>query len=100
MCEGLEPPCRNERRWISNPEHLPILPTHRKTVDIGIEPMSPESESDVLPLHQSTIIRMERFELSTSGLSDRRSDLLSYIREVTVGFEPTITVLQTVVLTI
>ena len=99
MCEGLEPPCRNERRWISNPEHLPILPTHRKTVDIGIEPMSPESESDVLPLHQSTIIRMERFELSTFGLSDRHSNRLSYIRKVTVGFEPTITVLQTVVLT-
>lgn len=61
--------------------------------------MSPESESDVLPLHQSAIIRMEGIEPSTFGLSDRRSDLLSYIREVIVGFEPTITVLQTVVLT-
>lgn len=61
--------------------------------------MSPESESDVLPLHQSAIIRMEGIEPSTFGLSDRRSDPLSYIREVIVGFEPTITVLQTVVLT-
>ena len=61
--------------------------------------MSPESESDVLPLHQSAIIRMEGIEPSTFGLSDQRSDLLSYIREVIVGFEPTITVLQTVVLT-
>lgn len=61
--------------------------------------MSPESESDVLPLHQSAIIRMEGIEPSTFGLSDRRSDLLSYIREVIVGLEPTITVLQTVVLT-
>ena len=61
--------------------------------------MFSESESDVLPLHQSAIIRMEGIEPSTFGLSDQRSDLLSYIREVIVGFEPTITVLQTVVLT-
>ena len=53
----------------------------------------------MLPLHQSAIIRMEGIEPSTFGLSDWRSDLLSYIREVIVGFEPTITVLQTVVLT-
>lgn len=67
-CEGLEPSCRNKRRWISDPEHLPILPTRHKTVDIEIKPMSLKSESDVLPLHQSTIIRMKRLELLTFGL--------------------------------
>lgn len=46
--------------------------------------MFPESESDVLPLHQSAIIRMAGFEPSTFGLSDRHSNQLSYIRKVIV----------------
>lgn len=29
-CEGLEPPCQITRLWISNPAHLPILPTCQK----------------------------------------------------------------------
>lgn len=43
----------------------------------------------MIPLHQPTIIRMERIERSTFGLSDQRSNHLSYIRETMVGIEPT-----------
>lgn len=37
-CEGLEPSCRNKRRWISDPEHLPILPTRHIAGVTGFEP--------------------------------------------------------------
>lgn len=58
------------------------------TADKRFELSSPESESGVLPLHQSAKIRMERFERSTTRVSGVCSNHLSYIRETMTGFEP------------
>ena len=76
-CEGLEPPCRNKRRWISDPEHLPILPTRHKRVDIEIKPMSLELESDVLS--QSRCDRIRTY--IKDGFGDRCISIMLHTHE-------------------
>lgn len=80
-CEGLEPPCRNKRRWISDPEHLPILPTRHKTVDIEIKPMSQESESDMLSQSRCDRIRTCIPLIRADGFGDRCISIMLHTHE-------------------
>lgn len=52
----------------------------------------------MFPHINAFFIRTGGIEPPTYGLSDHRSNRLSYVREVMVGFEPTVTDLQSAVL--
>ena len=61
------------------------------TANTGIEPIFPESESGVLPLHQSARIRTERLERSTMCISGTYSTIwdTSESRQLDLNLWPT-----------
>ena len=62
-----------------------------QAAETGIEPIFPESESGVLPLHHSAIADAERFELLSCSFGDCCVAITPGIYEQVdvVGFEPT-----------